>query len=264
MIARLKSLPWQREAFIFTCAILVFSVTGPFGTYQDLNFVDRVIYWSIAILGCGVFFWIIIYQAIYHPILSALSKLPRLLIGAALAAVPASLVVYFLQVNFRNIPVPTERLPWLWFVVFFVGVGIGVTYFISPFGKGLFPQPDLTSKQNPFDAAKEPSQPPEFERFLSRLPNKIGNHLTSISMHDHYVEVTTRRGKAMIHMKFKNALEELRDYPGTRIHRSHWIAKDSVESVKKSGRSFVALLSDGQCLPVSKTYQDAVSRYVDT
>lgn len=264
LIAFIRSVSWQREAFIFACAIITFAFTGPFGTYDDLSFFKRLLYWTVAILGCGIFFWTIMYQTIYRPLLARFPKLFRLVIGAGIAAVPASAVVYFLQVSLRHIPVPAERLPWLWFVVLFVGIGIGIIYFISPFGR--FLQPEHNDPNLPVDMPadlKVNSVPPAFSRFLDRLPEKLGRDLVSLSMHDHYIEAVTSQGKAMLHLKFSDALEELQDYPGTRIHRSHWIAKHAVVGVEKRGRSIVAIMQDDRELPVSDTYKEPALKLVE-
>ena len=270
MIAFIRSVSWQREAFIFACAIITFAFTGPFGTYDDLSFFERLIYWSVSILGCGVFFWTIMYQTIYRPMLARFPKLIRLAIGAAIAAVPASAVVYYLQITMRHIPVPSERLPWLWFVVLFVGIGIGVIYFISPFGRFLQPEhQNLTSSAK--SSAKSPAAMPLNEpigkaptndfgnhsAFFERLPDDLGRELVSLSMNDHYVEVVTTLGKAMLHMKFADAMVELADYPGVRIHRSHWVAIEAATSIVRRGRSYVVSMQDGHELPVSDTYKNA-------
>lgn len=92
------------------------------------------------------------------------------------------------------------------------------------------------------------------ERFLNRLPFELGQELVSFSMQDHYVEVTTTQGSTLILMSLRDALEELGDYKGIQIHRSHWIAASAFFGlIRRNGKLF-ANLSDGRDLPVSRTY----------
>ena len=98
--------------------------------------------------------------------------------------------------------------------------------------------------------------------FLKRLPVAERAGLVSLSMQDHYVEANTRAAQHMLRMRFAEALSELEDYPGLRIHRSHWVADAAVERLVRSGGRTLALLPDGRRLPISETYrQAAVERF---
>jgi hypothetical protein len=55
-------------------------------------------------------------------------------------------------------------------------------------------------------------------------------------------------------MRFRDALEELSDLPGLRVHRSHWVMIDAVTEVRPDGRRHVAVLSCGTEVPVSRSY----------
>lgn len=268
MFAFIRSVSWQREALIFACAIITFAFTGPFGTYDDLTFLSRLLYWSVAILGSGVFFWTIMYQTIYRPWLGRFPKLFRLVVGAAIAAIPASVVIYILQINLRHIPVPVERLPWLWFVVLFVGIGIGVIYFISPFGRFLQPEhndPNLpVGSPGGLDEMQPVNDINHRPVFFERLSDDLGLELVSLSMNDHYIEVVTIQGKAMLHMKFSDAMMELAEYPGAQIHRSHWVARRAVGQIEKQGRSIAMGMKDGRNLPISGTYKSAAMKLIES
>lgn len=77
-------------------------------------------------------------------------------------------------------------------------------------------------------------------------------------MQDHYVEVKTKLGAQLVLMRFSDALEELTDQPGWRIHRSHWVAEDVVADIRREGRKTFIVTTDDSELPVSRTYLSAL------
>lgn len=93
---------------------------------------------------------------------------------------------------------------------------------------------------------------------LQRLPEDKRGELHALSSDDHYVQVHTERGPSSVLLRFADALRELGDWPGLRIHRSHWVADAAVQRIRiERGRLFVVLRC-GRELPVSRTYADAV------
>jgi DNA-binding LytR/AlgR family response regulator len=66
-------------------------------------------------------------------------------------------------------------------------------------------------------------------------------------------------------MRFRDALAQLDDMPGYRIHRSHWVAAPWLKRVRSEGRRYVAELNCGTELPVSRAYLDDLRRdgYLD-
>ena len=58
-------------------------------------------------------------------------------------------------------------------------------------------------------------------------------------------------------------MELLKNYPGARIHRSHWVADNAILNVKKNGRSNAVSLVDGRTLPVSEKYKGSLVSFTD-
>lgn len=102
-----------------------------------------------------------------------------------------------------------------------------------------------------------PLRIPTYVTFLKRLPPKLGTNLISLSSQDHYVEVITEKGRELIHMRFTDALHELRDYPGQQIHRSHWIAEHAFGGLTRENGRVMAHLSNGRSLTVSRSFTAA-------
>ena len=59
-------------------------------------------------------------------------------------------------------------------------------------------------------------------------------------MSDHYTEVLTAGGRELLLLRFSDALKEVGDTPGIRLHRSHWIADSHVAGIgQRDGRLVV-------------------------
>ncbi|MFC5343194.1 LytTR family DNA-binding domain-containing protein [Brevundimonas staleyi] len=96
---------------------------------------------------------------------------------------------------------------------------------------------------------------PEAEAaFRRRLSAKRrGARLIAIEAHDHYLKVHTDAGEEMITLRFADALAELSQAHGWRVHRSWWVAADAVEAVRwRRGVGEIRLVG-GLTAPVSRT-----------
>lgn len=95
-------------------------------------------------------------------------------------------------------------------------------------------------------------------QFLSRLPDHLGSTLLCLQMEDHYLRVTTEQGEALILLRFRDALNELADYPGLQVHRSWWVASRAIARLSRSGRKTEVILNNGQRVPVSASFRDGI------
>jgi DNA-binding LytR/AlgR family response regulator len=127
-------------------------------------------------------------------------------------------------------------VPHLWFKIACIGFAFGAVEF-ARWG----------------DNAPDQEPAPQRTKLQERLPGERGE-IISMSMQDHYVEVTSTGGVDLILMRMSDAIGELDGLPGIRLHRSHWAALAHVAAVEKDGQRWKALLSDGRALPISNTY----------
>lgn len=107
-------------------------------------------------------------------------------------------------------------------------------------------------------AAAAPDGARPSPEFVKRLPPELGGDLTRLSASDHYVEAYTRRGHALVLIRFSDALEELGGADGLQIHRSHWVARSAIRQLVSEGRTLMVELEDGARLPVSRSRLAAV------
>ena len=93
---------------------------------------------------------------------------------------------------------------------------------------------------------------PDLRNLFPELPHVLGDDLLSVSANDHYVDVRTVNGSAMLSRKFSDCLEDLKHFKGLQVHRSHWVRRKHVDHVRAKGSSYLCKLSDGTTIPVSR------------
>lgn len=235
---------WEKKLLAFFGAIALFVLLGPFGTYGDLTFWERSVFWVMIVGGIGFFMHITMSVALVTRYLGALPQLLRLLIGAIFGAFPGAAIVFFVNGVFRPPMMDPDVVPVIWIQVVAIGFLIGVFEYIDWY---------------PRDDKSEPDTPkPQATRLHARLNAAPNTEIISMSMQDHYVEVTTSEGTEMVLMRFADAIEAVSDLPGSRIHRSHWVAHAHLQTVEKRNQRATATLRDGRTLAVSNTYLDEV------
>jgi hypothetical protein len=105
--------------------------------------------------------------------------------------------------------------------------------------------------------ALQPAQSWQAAKFLNRLPREAGRDLVCIKGRGHYLNVVTTSGSTMVLMRFADAILELGGI-GLQVHRSHWVAQRHIDRIVRRNGHLRVLLSNGDEVPVSRTYQMAV------
>lgn len=237
----------RRRLAIVASVVVLLTLTGPFGTFVDLSGPLRLAYWTLAIGGCSIFMYFAMDAAVAGPWLADWPAAPRMALGGMIGAVPGAVLIALLEVFFRGSSAYFDHYFWFWFCI--SGAGFVVTFLqFAIFGE----QPDADGGRVASNGGAAGA------RFLDRLPREIGRDIISLSMQDHYVQVTAARGSALVLIRFADAVQELADYPGNQIHRSHWVAGSKARRIFRCGNRMMIELVDGRSLPVSRPYlQDA-------
>ena len=216
-------------------------VSGPFGTYEAFSLVGRAIYWTpliaLALVVSGIScliaqYWFPKRVHIEHAVLAA---------GLFfLIYTPIMLIVTGLGV-FGRLPEPVSGSHVLAAVAAFAIV-LGIWSMV--FGTAHLQQA---------------GQPVVRPRLYTRLPETGAQWITRITVQDHYVDVRLSDGDAhRLLMRFKDAVREMDDADGFCVHRSHWVAREAVQSAIKDGQKEFVILTTGDRIPVSKTYRENV------
>ena len=230
---------------IMTVVGLVLGLAGPFGSFAAMDLVPRLVYWVATVFltycfgfgsslladelwGQGRPFWL------------------RLIIMSVPAGLGATLIVTLL--NF--ITFGTDEFEWSAVLVLLAqcfAVAVGVEAVVL-----------LTNRRAPSAAAAEEEFAPP--PILERIPPQQRGGLVALIVEDHYVNVVTERGRALVLMRLADAIRETGNVQGLQVHRSHWVARAAVVRAHKSEGKVLLQLTNGMWLPVSRSYLPAVKK----
>jgi len=228
----------QRTVYVILFGVaLVLGVSGPFGTSQTIQPLPRLLYWaasSIATYGLGSYAAFLAQQVYPHQTVARHAT--AILIGSL-----AITVFLYIFNGLFSIRMPKTPLGML---TLFAQTGLIVA--------------TVNCVLAFYSNNKKPSQRTETVRVLQRLPIEKRGELISMTVMDHYVEVTTTRGKHLILMRFNDAITEIPPHLGLQIHRSYWVARDQVQAHRRDGKQLLLITTAQDALPVSRRYRKAV------
>ncbi len=230
----------------FAAVVLLFTVTGPFGTYEHLRGLPRLAYWFTvhALAWPTAIAFSIAGNRLLERLISQMFV--RMMIGAAVAALPIAILISLIDYAWFAKPPTLEgvaggvlsSLPLC--LIFCV-----ISYMTLASGK-------VGTPESPQPAIAVPETPGA--RLLARLKPQTRGALLHLSVQDHYTLVRTSRGSELILLRFSDALREIDGVDGLQVHRSHWVATAFVSRLERADGKLVAVLEDGSEIPVSRTY----------
>lgn len=241
---------------------VLLGIVGPFDTYAQLSLPARLAYWSVT--AAATYFVAVGSVALMASAWRRrrVTTLPLLALFGALAGLPVSGVVW--AINAAVFPGDLQEPLPLSLAASIVVVTALITVLLATFAHQ-FAMPTLelagaAAKDNlaaePVTTARPPA--PKRPKILDRLPAEQRGNLSHMTVQDHYVEVRTERGKAMLLMRLADAIAETEGVEGLQIHRSHWVAAEMVAETVRLGGRLMLRMKDGTLLPVSRSYIDAV------
>lgn len=246
----------DRRVLVYLAVLAVCVLTGPFGTAVSLPFWERLVYWTVSITCVGLVMELSISAAIDSPALRRWHISVAFLLGSMIGALPGTAFIIFISQTLRPGHFDSAEFPRVWAQVTAMAVAIGaldmlVSKISHTANKALAPE---SGQPNALHRA----------RLFERLDDRVREGaLVSLSMQDHYVEITTTTGSEFILMRLTDAIDLLDGLSGVRTHRSHWIPQSSAVALHKDGRRHVLELSNGKTVPVSKTYLPDVAHMLD-
>lgn len=267
--------------FSLLAGVFLTALAGPFGTYVELSFVDRLVYWSLAILVPTVVASTLslvlcrITRAYRRHWLLAALPAGLLTVPPALAAVVAAERLLVHEGPSHSL---MDLLPMVGWPVIIVTLLINAALVrFTLLRDALTPTTAI-----PVPLAEGPATPkvphltlvargPDMDAqplLFQRIPGELGRDLVCLRAQDHYLEVTTTRGSALVLMRLRDAERDLAAIKGMRVHRSWWVALDHVACFSRAEGGGVTLLtSTGQQVPVARgqrdALRDALSRHRD-
>lgn len=221
---------------------LLMAELGPYRTLDAPDAVRRG-YWLIAVLASGVV-GIFVDRALAAHVRGFWI---RIVIVSVAITPPVTVFIYTLNAMMLDLP----RRPWLlpqlaWQVLV-------VMLLIMTLRALLWRR--VVERQT----VVMPPLPEAERRFRLRLSAKRrGARLIAIEAEDHYVRVHTDGGSELVPMRFSEAVGELAQAYGYRLHRSWWAAAEAIESVRWNRGTGEARLAGGILAPISRSCAPAL------
>lgn len=232
---------WRNAGAVLAVgAFLTF--TNPFGATNGLPLWGSFLYWTLLVAE-GWFGGPLIARALAS-MLGGTPLLVSRVVAVAIVAVVVAATIILAQLAI-GAPVPVSYWPTLYLLVLGISVAIATVAWLVE--RAFANQPGAVTHAPPAGA------PAPVVRFRERLPAKLrGAAIYAVSAEDHYLRLHTSKGSDLILMRLADAIAELEGLEGAQTHRSWWVARDAVESVRRDGDKLILVLKGGVEAPVSR------------
>lgn len=230
----------------FTLLFVFFVVTLPFGTSaMDSPLTARLIW------GLGtIFFYFVVHFTLPGLISLRLTKLNLPVFFVVVSSIYASTAALFIYALFSNVFDPTlfDFAQMALFMSMFIAILVLSTLIANARYKILIA--DKTSGGSVF---------------FSRVPHHIRGRLILLQTNDHYLNVTTDKGAALIRLSLQEAIDMLDGHvEGVRVHRSHWVSVHILATCKFDTTKRNLTLPTGQIVPVAKNRVNELISWLTT
>lgn len=244
----------------FVAIVLIFAVTGPYGTFARMMPGARFGYWLV--LHAMAWSIAIVFVVAAEILLRRWvpNMFARMIAGATIAALPIGFGIGLVNLAFFGaVPNILGSLHQSLMSIPLCLLFCGLTYLtmhqqIAMAAEGPSGEKPAIASVKTSEIRGLPSQTP----ILSRLKPENRGALLRLAVQDHYTEVVTSRGRELVLLRFGDALMEIGDTEGMRLHRSHWIATGHVAGLKRDNGKLFVVARDGTEMPVSRSYADTV------
>lgn len=229
--------------------ILAIVVSGPFGSYATLNIWERLAFW-VPVLCLGVFGFLVARVLVLRRFAPHRRSLGAVVAAALYAIVTAPLFGMLFHAAFG--PYFGTLAGWGEIGTLVYLVTLGLCFLRHPGAPGALAS-DLERLAQPAPAVViAPLSPEPAARLLDRLDPELRGEIASLQVRDHYVEISTDKGKAAVLMRLSDAIAEMPPASGAQVHRSFWVAWSAVDGVETEGARVFLRLNCGMQVPVSR------------
>lgn len=237
---------------------LVLGLIGPFGTFDLLPPLHRILYWLVVVSGNWLLADVIGRRV--DRLVGDRLPVPRLLIplaGALATAFPATGIVTLAN-GLSGIGWP-EDVPRLFGQVLLLLAAIALpVHTWEEMRDRLAAMPEAPAPET-LNAEEDARHPDGLSLFLARLPKPLGGRLLCLEMQDHYLVLHHCGGSTMILCRMEDAARELGGL-GRRVHRSWWVATEAVAGIERNGQRIFLRLTDDRCIPVGRSFRDGLKQ----
>jgi hypothetical protein len=238
---------WQRLAVDLLLLVSLGLLMTALGPYRTLDVPDllRTAYWLVAVVGAGLAG--IAIDAILGPRIRTFWA--RIVAVSVVMTLPVTPFAYTLNAVMLDLP----RRPWL--LPQLAGQVLVICLLIMTLRAFMWRRIVETR------TVVAPPLPDAERAFRLRLSaRRRGARLIAIEAEDHYVRAHTDAGSELVSMRFSEAVEELAQAHGYRLHRSWWVSAEAIESVRWRRGTGEARLAGGIVAPISRSCAAALKQ----
>lgn len=252
--SRSPSEDWKmapEHALLFFGASIFLTILAPFGTDSDLTFPSRLIYWFSVVFGGTAIALAFSNQFQRHARTQGKLGYGLVTLVQILAvSVPITLLVGGVEMWLRH-PIRWTQLPLLYPYVLSIVAAITLASLFVRRHRALSAQ--VTQDQTASISRADSNESTVSTTFHRRLePHLRHEAITFLRAEDHYLHVHTSHGTAVVRCNLSVAVDELGSANGQQVHRSFWVARSAIRSVKRHGNSYRLVMTDGKTIPLSR------------
>lgn len=231
-------------------AVLIAAIAGPYFTLERLSFPERLVYWGVIIGLSSVIMTFL--SVLAHRMTEARGWNWALVAGLAgmVGVLPVLGTVWLadgLAAGFGSGGAGIATLA-AYVAPSVIGVTLAVNAYIEVQGRRV---PVASGARQEVSRQAVPTV------LQSKLPHHLGREIVALRAQDHYLEVTTPKGRCMVLMRLGDAVRDLEGVRGMQVHRSWWISLAHVARTEKGANGPEVVLSTGARVPVGRSYRAA-------
>lgn len=233
--------PWHQDSWLLSGVWIfmacVYVIGGAYDT-DDFTLLHRIVFW-VLVSALIVFQPALIERAIAR-------HTPATRTGAWMSSVIAVIItipIVSIELHLmKSTPLlPRAADPWIEFIPFVAMPVVTVASFV------LFLRFSWERRYLDQDDLDPGKTTPE-----TRHSALIGPETLYVRSQDHYLEIVNTTGRRFVRGRLTDLASSGQAY-GFSPHRSWWVADQSVKASERRGRDVRLLLSDGTCVPVSRS-----------
>ncbi|MCT2398239.1 LytTR family DNA-binding domain-containing protein [Novosphingobium mangrovi (ex Huang et al. 2023)] len=231
---------YLRAGVLASCGGLALALLGPFGTYLNGPFPERLLFWMTTCCA-GVLLYGFTARVLMQRWRGRVVDWLSLFLGALLASVPEAWISRALALHLW--PQLEANVP-AWPVWYGQTTILGCLYTLIGVQWAL-------RQRRAADAGTPPARTtlPEPAEGAFADPGTI----VALQIEDHYVRVHRAAGSQIVLMPLKRAIAVMDGIEGLQTHRSWWVARTAVAEVQGTPRSMQLRLVNGLQVPVARS-----------
>lgn len=246
---------------VFVIVVICSAAIGPFGTYDRMELLHRLGFWTAAHVVCWALGLLLIPPLRYYFESLGLSRFVSFLISSGTAnliigPVFAALLIWqtsrelSISSGVQNLLLAAPLVGAITYVV------ISLTG-LNGFGR------EQTAGSEQSASSNVPIWADPINCIVQqKLSAQNKGVILAMVAQDHYVDVVTDKGNELLLMRLGDAIEFCDDDNSLQIHRSAWVSRPGVFKIQKDGRNTKVIMPDGRHLPVSRSIETELAEFV--